>query len=70
MHSEQKVHSRRELNNQFMTPLGKRDRKFKTNDDYEYGSEIFRGLSTPKTNQNLFSRQENVENYDSDDANQ
>jgi hypothetical protein len=69
MHSEQKVHSRRELlNNQFMTPLGKRDRKLKTNDDYEYGSEIFRNLTTPKTHQHPYSGHDQEENFDSEDG--
>jgi hypothetical protein len=49
-----------------MTPLGKRDRKLKTNDDYEYGSEIFRGLTTPKTHQNPYSGHDQEENFDSE----
>jgi hypothetical protein len=33
-----------------MTPLGKRDRKMNTYDDYEYGSEVFKNhTTTPQT---------------------
>jgi len=52
-----------------MTPLGKRDRKLKTNDDYEYGSEIFRGLSTPQT-QKAYGARNNIEaDFDSEAEN-
>jgi len=52
-----------------MTPLGKRDRKLKTNDDYEYGSEIFRGLSTPQTQKAYGTRNQTEADFDSDAEN-